>query len=193
MRGTSEYSITFRSSAASPLNITSSKDFLNNHVDADWAGDPVSRRSMTGYVFVLHGGAISWMSRKQPTVSLSSTEAEYKATVEAGKELAWIRNLFDDLGIKTPAPIPIHNDNQGAIALADNLVFQARSKHIEVQYHWIREPIANGKFILKYILTQDMQADLMTKSLPRILHHRFCERLGLPPKKNIEAGGVLEE
>lgn len=99
---------------------------------------------MTGYVFVLHGGAISLMSRKKPTVSLSSTEAEYKATVEAGKELAWVRTLFVDLGVPIPDAIPIHNDNQGAIALADNPVFQARSKHIEVQYHWIQEQIASG-------------------------------------------------
>lgn len=163
-----------------------------NHVDADWAGDPISRRSTTGYVFLWHGGAISWMSRKQPTVSLSSTEAEYKATVEAGKELAWIRTIFEDLRVKLPAAIPIHNNNQGAIALADNPVFQARSKHIEVQYHWIREQIADGKFSLSYIPTSEMQADLMTKSLPRVLHQRFCEKLGLSTKKTFEAGGVLE-
>ena len=76
LRGTSNFSITFRGScSSSPLNISSSKQLLTNHVDADWAGDPISRRSTTGYVFTLHGGAISWMSRKQPTVSLSSTEA----------------------------------------------------------------------------------------------------------------------
>lgn len=132
------------------------------------------------------------MSRKQPTVSLSSTEAEYKATVEAGKELAWLRTIFEDLRVDIPPAIPINNDNQGAIALADNPVFQARSKHIEVQYHWIREQIAEGKFTLSYVPTSEMQADLLTKALPRILHSRFCEKIGLSPKKTIEAGGVSE-
>lgn len=102
------------------------------------------------------------MSSKQPTVSLSSTEAEYKATVEAGKELAWMQTIFGDLRIKLPAAIPIHNDNEGAIALADNPVFQAGSKQIEVQYHWIREQIVDRKFSLSYIPTSEMQANLMT-------------------------------
>lgn len=129
------------------------------------------------------------MSCKQPTVSLSSTEAEYKATVEAGKELSWLRSIFTDLRVQLPKTITIMNDNQGAIALADNPVFQARSKHIKVQYHWIREQITEGKFVLKYVPTSAMQADLLTKALPRILHQRFCESIGLC-LKNDEAGGV---
>ena len=87
LKGTKSFSITFRAPVKSEITIAISKTFNQNYVDADWAGDPISRRSITGYVFSLYGGAVSWMSRKQPTVSLSSTEAEYKATVEGGKEL----------------------------------------------------------------------------------------------------------
>lgn len=179
LQGTRTYSISFRGNNPESLSIASSKNFLTNYADADWAGDPATRRSTTGYVFTLHGGAVSWMSRKQPTVSLSSTEAEYKATVEAGKELAWLRIILEDLNINLHDSLAIQNDNQGAIALAENPVFQARSKHIEVQYHWIREQISAGKFELKYTPTAEMQADLLTKSLPRVLHQRFCEGIGL--------------
>lgn len=175
LQGTQHFSITFQRPADSDILIATSKNF----VDSDWAGDPHSRRSTTGYVFSLYGGAIAWMSRKQPTVSLSSTEAEYKATVEGGKELAWLRVIFNDLCVDVPDKLPICNDNQGSIALADNPVFQARSKHIEVQYHWIREQIAAGNFELFYVPTREMHADLLTKALPRVLHESFCEKIGL--------------
>lgn len=119
------------------------------------------------------------MSRKQPTVSLSSTEAKYKATVEGCKELAWLRVIFNDICVAVPDKLQICNNNQGSIALADNPVFQARSKHIEVQYHWIREQISAGHFELLYVPTREMHADLLTKALPRVLHESFCEKIGL--------------
>lgn len=99
--------------------------------------------------------------------------------VKAGKELAWLRVILEDLCFELPPALPISNDNQGAIALADNPVFQARSKHIEVQYHWIQEQNAAGNFSLNYTTTHEMQADLLTKALPWVLHQRFCEKLGL--------------
>jgi hypothetical protein len=128
---------------------------------------------------MLFGGPISWRSKKQPVVSLSTTEAEYKAVVEAGQELMWLRTILSDLRIATNDPITIFNDNQGCISLATNPVFRARTKHIEIQYHWIREKLNDGKFKLIYKPTSNMTADCFTKSLSRILHKRFCENMGL--------------
>lgn len=179
-----------RKSLQQPISpVMSSKSVLMNYTNTDWAGDPVTRRSTTGYAFTLNGGAVSWMSRKQPTISLSSTEAEYKATVEAGKDLAWLCTILEYLCLNLPTALPTLNNNESAIALAENPVFQARSKHIEVQYHWIREQILAGNFSLQYVPTAEMQADLLKKALPRVLHQRFCEKIGLMEDKNCKAGG----
>lgn len=149
------------------------------YADADWAGDKFTRRSTSGYVFTLYGGAISWRTKKQAVVSLSTTEAKYKSTVEAGQELAWLEVICADLQSPLKRPITLFNDNQGAIALSNNPVFQARSKHIETQYHWIREKVIEGVFKLVYVPTGGMLADVCTKALPRILHERICRSLGL--------------
>lgn len=178
LRGTSHYAIHYQSHAAI------SGCSANNYVDADWAGCPESRRSTTGYVFCMYGGAISWKSTKQQVVSLSSTEAEYRATVDAAKELIWLQGICLDLKVNVPDVITLFNDNQGSISLAQNPVFHARTKHIEVHHYWIREKVEAKTFSISYIPTGDMIADLCTKSLERVLHERFCERLGLLVKKD---------
>lgn len=176
---TSHYSIKYHGSADESLTGNLTHSLPSVYADADWAGDKTTRRSTSGYVFTLFGGAISWRTKKQAVVSLSTTEAKYKSTVEAGQELAWLEVICSDLQAPLTRPITLFNDNQGAIALSNNPVFQARSKHIETQYHWIREKVLDGVFKLVYVATGEMLADICTKALPRVLHERFCRNLGL--------------
>lgn len=149
------------------------------HSDSDWAGDPNTRRSTTGYLFKMNGGAISWKSRLQPTVSLSSTEAEYRATTEAGQEIAWLRNLLDFLKIRHPTPTVLCCDNQGAVDMTKKTVFHGRTKHIEVQYHWIREQVEKGTITLRHVPTENMLADILTKALNPKDHRRLKHLAGM--------------
>ena len=118
-----------------------SSDGIIGYCDADYASDTESRRSTTGYVFLLNGGAISWSSKRQQTVAVSTTEAEYMAAAAAVKEALWLRKLMVDVYDTTPS-IKIFGDNQSAIKLLKNPVSSQRSKHIDVIYHFARERVA---------------------------------------------------
>jgi hypothetical protein len=143
---------------------------LETFSDADW-GAGEDRKSVSGYIFLLAGAAICWQSRKQSTVALSSTEAEYIALVQAVKELLWILQLLDDLGIMDVINRNIiYEDNQGAIALAKNPEYHARTKHIDIQYHFIGEHVEKGTINLKYCETAKMLADALTKPLSKQRH-----------------------
>ena len=135
------------------------------YCDADFAGDLDSRRSTTGYVFTLSGGIISWSSRLQPTVAASTTEAEYMAAAAAVKEALWLRVLMADFG-KPIETLLINCDNQGAIRLLKNPIASARSKHIDVIYHFARERVARKEVAFQYCRTDENIADIMTKALP---------------------------
>ena len=113
---------------------------VEGYTDADYAGDIIKRRSTSGYVFTLAGGAVSWRSRLQDCVTQSTIEAEYVAASEASKESIWLGRLVTDLGIKQELPV-LHCDSQSAIQLAKNLVFHAKKKHVGVKYHFIIELI----------------------------------------------------
>ena len=114
---------------------------LLGYCDADYAGDLDTRRSTTGYVFILNGGAICWSSKRQPTVAASTTEAEYMASAYAVKEALWVRTLMRDLALDT-GTVEIMADNQSAIKLLKNPIVSMRSKHIDVIYHFAREKVA---------------------------------------------------
>ena len=117
---------------------------LTGFADADYAGDHVDRCSITSFVFLLHRGAISWGSKKQHTVALSSTEAEYVAGSQATREAIWLRLLLSEIRQLAAGPTSILIDNQSAIALAKNPVFHGSTKHISVQHHFIREKLEEG-------------------------------------------------
>jgi hypothetical protein len=153
--GTADYGITYGGS-----NLA-----LDAYCDADFAGDIDTRRSTTGYVFLLGGGAISWSSRLQPTVAVSTTEAEFMGAAYATKEALWLKTLLSDLGIKT-STIYIKADSQSAIKLLKNPVFSMRSKHIDVIYHFARERVMRKDITFTYITTDKMAADALTKPLP---------------------------
>lgn len=154
---------------------------LTGYSDSDWAGDLDTRRSTSGYVFLLAGAAISWKSRRQPTVALSSTEAEYMAIAETVKEAIWLRRLFSEItqSSKPQEQQLIYLDNSGAKDLAHNPKHHDRTKHIDIRYHYIRDCIENKAIRLEYVNTASNTADILTKALPRELHERHTTALGI--------------
>ena len=112
---------------------------LYGYTDVDWAGSITDRRSTSGFMFFLGSAAITWSSKKQPTVALSSTEAEYRGAAIATCEVAWLRKLLMDMGMHVDRGVVIYCDNLSSIQLARNPVFHAWTKHIEVHYHFVRE------------------------------------------------------
>lgn len=169
MQGTKNVGLVFRKS-----NSCSIKGF----VDADWAGDKQDRKSYTGFIFKLSENAISWESRKQRTVALSSTEAEYMAISEAAKEAIYLKNLLCELMGKSDC-VKLYNDNLSAQKLALNPIYHKRSKHIDIRHHFIREAILNKNIELGYVPTDEMIADIMTKSLSVCKHNKFMDGMGL--------------
>jgi hypothetical protein len=150
---------------------------LTAFTDADWAGEPFDRRSTSGIIFFLGNNPITWLTKKQHTVSRSSTEAEYCSLASGAAELAWIRQVLCDLGLFLPSAPLIWCDNTSALALASNPVFHGRTKHIEVDYHFIRERVVRGDITLQFISTDDQLADVFTKALPSPRFHHLCSKL----------------
>ena len=162
--------------------------------DADWAGDVQSRRSTSGYAFMMNSGCISWRSKKQRTVALSSTEAEYMALSEATQEAVWLKVFLCELGeMAGDEAIKIYEDNQGSIALAKNPEFHKRTKHIDIRYHFVREKVEDGQVVLEYCPTQDMLADLMTKAIPAVQFDILRTKLGVRAPRTIESSGSVVE
>ena len=135
--------------------------------DADWAGDADDCHSTSGNLFLLAGGPISWQSKKQGVVALSTCEAEYVALSAAVQEAIWLKKLLADLGVVPKQPVVIMEDNQGALTVAKNPIAHTRTKHIDIRYHFIREAVRDQKFNLCYCPMKKMLADLLTKPLPK--------------------------
>jgi hypothetical protein len=147
--------------------------------DADWASDEKDRKSISGYCFYYLHCLVSWSSRKQRTVSTSSTESEYYALTNAIKEAIWIQLFTSLMDLPSSKPLPILCDNQSAQTIASSDATSSRTKHIDVRHHFIREHIANGSFCTKWIPTSDMTADIFTKPLLHTLFLRHRDSLGL--------------
>jgi hypothetical protein len=162
------------------LTYGAGKPGLEGYSDADGMSQE-SRRAISGFAFIIDGGAISWSSKKQELVSLSTTEAEYVAMTHAAKEAIWLRQLIAELFRPLERPITLHGDNQSAIALAYSDIgqFHARTKHIDIRYHFIRYVIENNSIRLVYCPTNNMVADTFTKALPSAKAKHFAAALGL--------------
>ncbi|KAG7528122.1 GAG-pre-integrase domain [Arabidopsis thaliana x Arabidopsis arenosa] len=154
------------------------------YCDADYAGDKNDRRSTTGYCTFIGGNLVTWRSKKQKVVSLSSAEAEYRAMRKLTTELMWLKALLKDFGIDTPQPITMHCDNQAAIHIATNSVFHERTKHIEVDCHKVREQIQLGVILPHYTESEEQLADIFTKGASTKNQERMCSgrrnQLALP-------------
>jgi hypothetical protein len=139
--------------------------------DADWASQE-HRHSISGYVFTIGGGAVSWSSKKQAIVALSTTEAEYIAATHAAKEALWIRMFLAEIARPLRKPITIHLYNISAISITKNDEYHPRTKHIDIRYHFIRHSVQENLLNIDYVPTADMAADMFTKGLPRhkVLH-----------------------
>jgi hypothetical protein len=173
-----------RNTADLGLYYHSKSSTLIGYTDADWGGDIDTRRSTTGYIFLYRGTPISWSSKLQKTVALSSCEAEYMALRDAIKEQLYIRTLIDELSL--PISIdsgPIYTDSKSAIELAKNPTYHARTKHIDIQYHFVRETYQKGAVQLTWIPTEGQLADALTKPLAINQWTYFLSNIGLKTAK----------
>ncbi|XP_058742208.1 uncharacterized mitochondrial protein AtMg00810-like [Vicia villosa] len=180
LKGTSNRGLFFPSN----LSLT-----LLAYSDADWAGCPDTRRSVSGWCMFLGSALISWKSKKQARVSKSSTESEYRAMSTACSEIIWLRGLLAELGIPQGTPTPLYADNTSAIQLAANPVFHERSKHIEVDCHSIREALDDHVISLPHVSSQLQLADIFTKAVPRPRHQfLLCKLMLLDQPHQFEGG-----
>ncbi|KAJ1300258.1 hypothetical protein OPQ81_005086 [Rhizoctonia solani] len=179
LRGTRDVGIVYDRSKPSELV---------GFVDADYAGDPHTSRSTSGWTFKMAGGSVAWSSRKQPTISLSSTEAEYVAAASAARELIWIRSILSELGFLENGPTTVFTDNQSSMALAKNPSHHQNTKHIRVKYHFIREMIELKEVELKFIPTDKQIADLRNAALSTLEKsiEYFSHALDLTPNGHPE-------
>jgi hypothetical protein len=152
---------------------------LIGFADADYGGCPDTKRSRTGYVFMLEHGAISWKSRLQPTIAASTVEAEYMSASSAAREGVWLRRLVGELGYNMLDPTRIAGDNQGALALTRNPVQSERSKHIAIMHHFVRERVEDGQLDTVDVRTDGMAADFLTKPCQREPFERCRAYVGL--------------
>ncbi|PKU81219.1 uncharacterized protein LOC110112043 [Dendrobium catenatum] len=158
---------------------------LRSYTDSDWAGDTQDWKSMSGYCNFLGSSLISWSVKKQNAVARSSTEAEYRALASAAAEVTWIRRLLQELHCTQTTATSLFCDNTSAIALANNHIFHARTKHIEVDCHYIRHCIKDKSIQIHHIPTAEQLADLLTKTLPsprfKLLTNKLVQPMDPPP------------
>ena len=172
LKGTLDFGLRFEAS-------TSENFRLQGYSDADWAGCAETRKSTSGQLFKVGNCSVSWRSRKQSIVTLSTTEAEYVALCDAAQEAVWLRRLLGDIGFVQNQPTLIHEDNQGAKCLSQNPKDHTRTKHIDIKYHYIREKVAEKHLAVQHCVTGDMTADTLTKGLPKPAFEKHRAGMGV--------------
>jgi hypothetical protein len=149
--------------------------------DADWGNDEIDSKSITGFVFLIGNGAVTWSAKKQDSVARSTQQAEYQAYSAAAREALWIRTLLNELGFPPKGPTEIKVDNRGAIELGREPKFHAKAKHIRILYHEVRDYITQKEIKISYCPSAENAADLFTKGLPKPAHERMLDLIGLAP------------
>ena len=169
LKGTSNYGLSYKGDVGGEIT---------GYSDADWAGDITDRKSTSGYVFMQAGDAISWKSRKQSCVALSTAEAEYIALSAAVQEALWLQQITSDLFNMHAKAMTIFEDNQSTIALAKIQHTHGRTKHVDIKYHFIRDEVEAGRIKISYFPTEDMIGDIFTKGLAIQKFKKFGELAG---------------
>jgi len=172
LKGTRNYALTYGGD-----DIELNQD-LNIFCDADWASSH-DRKSTSGYVITIAGGAVAWSSKKQTTVALSTPEAKYVTATHVVKQVLWHRSLLTELGIPIPDTSTIFSDNQSTCAIAHHPEFHARTKHIDIAFHFLRDFVQDGIIDVVYIRTDLNLADLFTKGLTRKTHDNLTYKIGV--------------
>jgi hypothetical protein len=149
---------------------------VSAYTDADWANNKQDRKSVTGWVVKVNGDTISWCSKKQQNVARSTCEAELYAEAAGAQEVMWVRHLLEELELPVQPQSALYGDNQGTLLISENGVITPRTKHVDVQYHFVTDLIASDELRVQWVTTQRQQADLFTKALakPTFIKHRDC-------------------
>ncbi|CAM8970236.1 unnamed protein product [Rhodiola kirilowii] len=183
VRGTIHYGLSFRSACSS---------VVSGYSDADWARCLETRRSTYGYAVFLGNNIVSWSAKKQPTVSRSSTESEYRALANSAAEVVWLSHLLRDLRFSLSGPPLLLCDNRSAIFLAQNPVAHKRAKHIDIDYHFVRELVTSGKLRISHVPSSLQIADVFTKGLSRPLFEFFRSKLCVSVNPMLRLRGVID-
>ncbi|SJL14141.1 uncharacterized protein ARMOST_17596 [Armillaria ostoyae] len=174
LKGTIEYRITYHRGNAEDDGLTPV-----GYVDSSHGDDRTSGKSTMGYVFTMAGGPVAWSSRSQKRVALSTSEAEYVATVHGGRQSLWMGSFLDEIELSKDRPYPLNCDNNSAINLTQNTKGHGKSKHFAMDYHWIRDSVQLGELDVRYIPSEDNLADLFTKSVPKPRATELLKRMGM--------------
>lgn len=158
---------------------------LHGFSDSDWGNNIDDRRSYSGFCFSLCGATVSWEARKQRTVALSSTEAEYMSLSDSCKEAMYLQKLISELNICETLKIKIYVDNNGALRLAENSMYHGRTKHIDIRHHFIRDALKTNNITLEHVSTSNMGADIFTKPLPASKHYNCMKILNVKDVNNL--------
>jgi hypothetical protein len=164
VKGTINTGLAFRRSKSKMVSVFS---------DADWAGCVDDRLSTRGFAICFDPNLIAWSAKKQPTVSRSSTESEYKTMTNATAEIAWVQSILKELGVKEDDKPCLWCDNLGSTYLSANPIFHGRVKHVKIDYHFVRERVANKQLEIRPIASKDQVADGFTKVLSTQLMQNF--------------------
>ena len=173
LRGTLTFGILYKNDGS---------DTIVGYTDSDFAADRDARKSTSGFCFLLSGGIVSWLSKKQSITAQSTVEAEFIALSFAVRELIWLRNMMKELEQNIEVPSIIFVDNQGCISLSESAALTDKSKHIAVKIHLVKDMIDDGTVMLSYLPTKQMAADVFTKLLPRTRHLSNRNQLGICEK-----------
>jgi hypothetical protein len=177
LAGTKTLGITYSSK-----DVTQDHNLFHGFADTSFASTD-DYKLVTWYVFLSAGGAITWKSKKQTIIALSTTEAEYIALSEAGREACWLQGLYEELRFPQNAPTVIKGDNEGSVILTHNPQFHNRSKHIGLCYHWIQELMSNKSLDIMNCRNPKQMADVLTKALPKPKHTQHREEMGMKSRR----------
>lgn len=171
IKGSIDFGLTYRRNKTSPM--------IEVFSDADWANNLSNRRSVNGCLFKVFGSTVCWITRKQQTVALSSTEAELAALCVAACHVMWLTRLLQDLWCESNEPVIMYEDNQSAMKVSEESKDYGRLKHVDVKLHFLRDLIKRNQVRLQFIPSSDQPADMMTKGLPTSTFQRHRASIGL--------------